>query len=123
MSVATCDVAVARGVRRNDSELPIFCKGDLSKVEDLVINYGTLTKAFYDQYSWGNHFYSRSASDYYLLFSSLGESEDAEKIFYDVEPFGGGIVLTHMHIRLGGRFDNFSGDAMCQRTMAIVNAH
>ena len=44
-----------------------------------------------------------------------------ERIYYDVQPYNGGIALLHMHVRMNGKVEDLTASKMCWQTFAIVN--
>lgn len=80
-------------------------------------DYTRLRKAFARQFGWKS-----SDTETSLVFSVDGQSNSPETIVYEVKGHSGGVALLRMRVRLTGVSEDLSGNAMCWRTFAIVNA-
>ncbi len=103
--------------------VPMFCRDSTGTDQPFVrTDYARLQDSFVRQFGWRSSLRSVSQTLGVLVFSPDGSVRAPEKIYYDVEPYNGGILLLHMHVRLKGVTENLSGTEMCGRTFVIVNS-
>lgn len=101
----------------------LFCRDSTGVYQPFVrTNFARLKQEFIRQFGWRSMLRATSSSLGLLQFSQNGQSGDPETITYDIEPHDGGMSLLHMHVRLRGVTEDLSGNKMCWRTFAIVNA-
>ncbi len=104
---------------------PLYCLDD-KQVEQPIqrTSYARLTASYRQHLGLATRRLTQSSTRSGLLTFSGGEN-GTENVSYDVEPVRGpmglGILLTGMHVRLGGLSDDLVGDAMCEQTFSIVN--
>lgn len=105
-----------------NGSVPLFCRDSSNTFQPFVgTNYGRLQEAFIRQFGWRHELRSISPSVGVLTFSADHRNPNAERIYYDVQVYNGGIALLHMHVRLRGTREDLTASRMCFQTFGIVN--
>lgn len=104
------------------SSVPTFCRDASGTFQPLQrTDYGRLQESFQRQFGWRHTLHGTSPSMGVLEFGTDEGARPRERIYYDVQPYNGGIALLHMHIRMRGKVEDLTGSKMCWQTFAIVN--
>ena len=119
VSAQTCQAQATQNI---DGAVPVFCRDSTGTYQPMQrTTYARLQEGFVSQFGWRHLLQSTSNSAGVLGFAPDPETKSRERIYYDVEPYSGGIALLHMHVRLRGKAEDLSGTPMCMRTFGIVN--
>lgn len=104
------------------SSVPVFCRDASGTYQPFLrTDYGRLQESFQRQFGWGHTLRGTSARMGVLEFGTDEGVRPRERIYYDVQPYDGGIALLHMHVRMSGKVEDLTGSRMCWQTFAIVN--
>lgn len=104
------------------SSVPVFCRDASGTFQPFQrTDYGRLQESFRRQFGWRHTLRGTSARMGVLEFGTDEGIQPRERIYYDVQPYNGGIALLHMHVRMSGKVEDLTGSKMCWQTFAIVN--
>lgn len=105
-----------------DSSVPTFCRDASGAFQPFQrTDYGRLQNSFKRQFGWGHMLRGTSSRMGTLEFGTDEGVRPRERIYYDVQPYNGGIALLHMHVRMNGKVEDLTASKMCWQTFAIVN--
>ena len=105
-----------------DSSVPIFCRDASGTFQPFQrTDYGRLQESFKRQFGWGHTLRGTSPTMGVLEFGTDEGVRPRERIYYNIQPYNGGIALLHMHVRINGKVEDLTGSKMCLQTFGIVN--
>ena len=115
-------VVGAQTLQTIDGNVPMFCLDSAGVFQRLVrTTYGNMQEGFARQFQWGHSLRTPSNTQGILEFSAGGATPGRERIYYEVQPYNGGIALLRMHVRFQGKVENPVGTKMCGMTVLITN--